>query len=260
MKDIGRFRSIPFVSGKKVYFASDFHLGVPHVEESLKREKYIIKWLELIKRDASAIFLVGDLFDFWFEYSKVIPKGFVRFQGKIAELSDAGIEIHFCTGNHDLWVKDYFIQELGVTIHREPIQLEIGTKKFFISHGDGLGKGDSVFKVIRWVFRSGLAQWLFERLHPNFGVSIAQRWSKISRKKSHSKEEVPLGEKERLFQYCKSIEANSHHDFYVFGHRHLALEMRVSASSTYFNLGEWFDEGHYLEFDGNHAALKSFAY
>lgn len=258
MQEFERLGSIHLPKGKKIYFASDFHLGVPDHGESIKREKHIVKWLEHIKHDASAIFLVGDLFDFWFEYAKAVPKGFVRFQGKIAELADSGIDIHFFTGNHDLWMNDYFRLELGVSVHKNPMYLEINNKRILVGHGDGLGKGDSLFKVIKKVFKSKLANWLFARLHPNFGIALAETLSGISRKKSQPTDKVFLGENERLFEYCRSVEAKYHHDFYVFGHRHLTLEMKVSESSIYYNLGEWFSEGHYLEFDEQHASLKPF--
>ncbi|MBC6399405.1 MAG: UDP-2,3-diacylglucosamine diphosphatase [Ekhidna sp.] len=260
MKGFEHLISIELQAGKKLYFASDFHLGVPNREESLKREKQIVKWLDKISSDASSVFLLGDLFDFWFEYKKAIPKGFVRFQGKMAELSDSGIPIHILKGNHDMWMSDYFRDELGVNIHENPILLNVGERKFMIGHGDGLGKGNCTFKFFTAVFRSKPGRWLFSIIHPNLGVSMAQFWSKISAEKSKIKDKLFLGEKERLFQFSKNIELKTHHDYYIFGHRHLSLEMDISKSSTYFNLGEWFSEGHYLEFDGRQALLKHFPF
>jgi len=260
MKGFERLSSIELQSGKKLYFASDFHLGAPNREESFKREKQIVKWLDKISGDASSVFLLGDVFDFWFEYKKAIPKGFVRFQGKIAELCDDGIPIHILKGNHDVWMSDYFCEELGVTIHKNPLLLDAGTKKFMIGHGDGLGKGDFAFKFLKATSGSSPGRWLFSILHPNLGVSIAQFWSKISARRNRVRDKLFLGEKEHLFQFSKDIESNAHHDYYVFGHRHLPLEMDISESSTYFNLSGWFSEGHYLEFDGQQALLRHFPF
>lgn len=244
--------------GKKLYFASDFHLGVPSFEASLSREKKIVKWLEHIRNDASAIFLVGDIFDFWFEYQEAIPKGYVRFQGKLAELADAGINIYFFPGNHDLWYREYFKKEIGVRIFEGPISLELGTKRFLVGHGDGLGDGDRAFKFIKRIFTSKIAQWLYRWIHPDVGIWLAKYWSSSSRSKNLTKDEVFLGEKEVLFQYCKAMEQLSHHDYYLFGHRHLPLEMEISNKSTYINLGEWVKANSYLEYDGNQATLQYF--
>ncbi len=244
--------------GKKIYFASDFHLGVPNRSTSLEREKKIIKWLEHIHGNASAIFFVGDLFDFWFEYRHVVPKGFVRLQGKLAELSDQGIPLYLFAGNHDLWISDYIAEELGVEIFRNPIQIDINQKRFFIGHGDGLGKGDYPYKVIKKIFTAKIAQWVFRWIHPDIGISIAQFWSHSSKEKSKKKDERFIGEKEILFNFCQQIEKNEHHDYYVFGHRHMPLEMKLSNRSTYFNLGEWINSNTYLEFDGEKAALLQF--
>jgi len=244
---------------KKVYFASDFHLGAPNQEESFKRERRIVQWLELIRKDASAIFLVGDVFDFWFEYTHVVPKGHIRFQGKLAELSDAGISIFIFLGNHDLWYRDYFKTELGIQIIDAPTSVDIGGSAFHIAHGDGLGKGDRSFKAIKRLFKSRIAQWMFRWLHPDVGVALANLWSGRSRDQNLAADEKFMGEDERLFGYCRSVEQTRHHDYYVFGHRHLALEMNVSEESTYFNLGEWFSSNSYLEFDGKKATLQHFS-
>ena len=168
-------------SEKKIYFASDFHLGVPNHEVSLKREKLLVRWLDEIKDQAEAIYLVGDIFDFWFEYKHAIPKGFVRLQGKIAELTDSGIPIHFFTGNHDMWMFGYHEKELGITLHRDPIVVKAQGKKLFVGHGDGLGPGDKGYKFIKKVFANRFFQWCFARLHPNFGIGIANFSSRKSR-------------------------------------------------------------------------------
>ncbi len=253
---ISSFKELP--SNKKLYFASDFHLGIPDEESSLKREKKIIKWLEHISHDASAIFLVGDIFDFWFEYINTIPKGFIRFQGKLAELSDRGIPIFLFTGNHDLWMKDYFPSELGVKVFKHPILLEVNQKRLYVGHGDGLGPGDRVYKIVKRIFKNRICNWMFQWIHPNIGVALAQYWSRKSRLANGEHDEEFQGDSERLWAYAKTINQITHHDYYIFGHRHLPLELPVSDSSTYFNLGEWVNQYTYLEFDGDKALLKVF--
>ncbi len=256
MEAFEQLGSIEISFNKKIYFASDFHLEVSNSAQSLSREQKIVEWLEYIKSDASAIFLLGDIFDFWFEYKKAVPRGFVRFLGKIAELSDHGIPIHFFTGNHDLWMSDYFEKELNVSIHKKPAQLSIGHDKFLMGHGDGIGKGDHAFKLIKKVFESHLSSWLFARLHPNLIISLAEFWSGYSRSRNKKKDEIFKGEDEVLFRWCKAQEEKMHFDFYVFGHRHMPLEMKISERSTYFNLGSWFDKCHYLTYDGTDIILK----
>lgn len=242
--------------GKKIYFASDFHLGVPTDEKSREREQKVISWLEQIKSDAEEIFLVGDVFDFWFEYKKAIPKGFVRFQGKIAELTDAGIKVHWFTGNHDMWIFDYIPDELGVQLHRSPIQREWNGKKFFIGHGDGLGPGDKGYKFIKKVFSNKVSQWLFARFHPNFGIGMAHFWSKRSRLATGNDDFKYLGDdKEWLLIYCKEQLEKEHFNYFIFGHRHLALDKKVGEGSRYINLGEWIHAPHYAAFDGQELEL-----
>ena len=241
---------------KKIFFASDFHLGVPSYEKSREREKKIVSWLTKIENEAAEIFLVGDIFDFWFEYKHAIPKGFVRLQGKIAELCDKGIPVHVFIGNHDMWMFDYLPKELGITIHREPVEREFGGKKFYIGHGDGLGPGDRKYKFIKKVFRNKFCQWLFARFHPNFGIGLANYFSRKSRNKPKH-ESIYLGdEKEFLVQFCKSELKKKHYDYFVFGHRHLPIEMNVSDSSKYINLGDWIVYFTYAEFDGTELHLK----
>ncbi len=246
---------------QKIYFASDFHLGVPDHDSSLEREKRIVAWLNHAKRDAHSIYLLGDIFDFWFEYKHTIPKGFIRFQGKLAELRDAGIPIYFFTGNHDMWMFDYFSKELGITIYREPQELSVNTKKILIGHGDGLGPGDTVYKIQKKFFNSKVCQWLFARIHPNLGMGIARLWSRQSRIANTKREEKFNGEgSEFLLTYCKEIEKTDHHDFYIFGHRHLPLDLKVGETSRYINLGEWVHFDSYAEFYGGNISLKKFEY
>ena len=244
--------------GEKVYFASDFHLGVPDRESSLERELKIIRWLDEISENAKAIFLVGDIFDFWFEYKHTVPKGFIRFQGKLAELRDRNILIYFFTGNHDMWMFDYFPEELNIPIFREPFSFQIGDKEIYIGHGDGLGSGDNFYKILKKIFSNKFFQWVFYWVHPNIGMSIAQYWSKNSRITNDKKEDEFKDKDEWLLQYSKKIESNKHHHFYIFGHRHLPLELKVSNQSTYFNLGEWVRHFTYLELDEQEASLKFF--
>ncbi|UII21256.1 UDP-2,3-diacylglucosamine diphosphatase [Fulvivirga ligni] len=253
-------KEITDLQGKYIYFASDFHLGVPSKEASLQREKKIVRWLDQVKKDAHSIYLMGDIFDFWFEYRHAIPKGYTRLLGKLAEISDSGIPIIFFTGNHDMWMFDYFKEELNVTIYRDPLQLKVGAQKLLIGHGDGLGPGDHFYKVLKKIFRSKLCQWLFARIHPNLGIGIANAWSKRSRVSSggHGTEQFLGEDKEFLFQYCKTTEAKEHYDWYVFGHRHLNLDLEVAKNSRYINLGEWVTQYTYGKYDGNQFELLTF--
>lgn len=241
----------------KIYFASDFHLGVPDYESSLVREKRIVRWLDEIKQDATEIFLVGDIFDFWFEYKRAIPKGFVRLQGKIAEITDSGIPVHVFTGNHDMWIFDYIPKELGVKLYRDPIIREWNGKKFYIGHGDGLGPGDKGYKFLKKVFASRLCQWLFARLHPNFGIWLADLSSRKSRSATGNADEKFLGEEnEWLAIYSKEYLQKEHIDYFVFGHRHLPIQLQIGEHTTYFNLGEWINYNTFLVFNGEECTLN----
>lgn len=246
-------------AGRNVYFASDFHLGTPTLPQSRDRERVIVNWLDTIEADAEVIFLVGDVFDFWFEYKRSIPKGFIRFQGKLAELTDAGKRIILFTGNHDMWMRDYFTQEMGIPVYREPRTYEIAGKRLYIGHGDGLGPGDFVYKRLKQVFENGLARQLFRWLHPDLGIGLAHKWSRRSRASNEKKEEDRfMGEdREWLFQYCREVEQHQHHDYYVFGHRHLPLDLAVSDNSRYVNLGEWVSAKTYAVFNGQDVQLKA---
>lgn len=242
-----------------IYFASDFHLGAPNDEESLKREKRIVNWLDEIKVDAKEIYLVGDIFDFWFEYKHAIPKGFVRLQGKIAELTDSGIPVYAFTGNHDMWMFDYLPKELGIQLLKGNIKRTYNGKKFLIGHGDGLGPGDYGYKFIKKVFANKLCQWAFARIHPNLGMGIANYWSKKSRKVNAEHDEKFLGEEnEWLAIFAKDYLKKEHIDYFIFGHRHLPLEIKLNEKSTYINLGEWIKYNSYAVFDGNELILKYF--
>jgi UDP-2,3-diacylglucosamine hydrolase len=248
--------------GKKIYLASDFHLGAPNAEASKLREITIGKWFDSIKKDAQTIILVGDLFDFWFEYKRVIPKGFIRFFSKIIELQNQGIEFIFFTGNHDLWMFDYFEKELGIKILRQPTHFQINKTDLLIGHGDGLGPGDNGYKFLKKIFTSKICQFLFTWLHPDIGMWFGNAWS-MDRKTNDrllAASDFKSKEHEWLYQFAQETELQHHHDFYVFGHRHLALDLEVNPKSRYINLGEWFISGKntFAEFDGNTLKLKEF--
>jgi len=244
-------------SSGKIYFLSDFHLGAPNYESSLVREKKVVAFLDVIKQDAAEIFIVGDMFDFWYEYKTVVPKGYVRLLGKLAEITDAGIPVHFFIGNHDMWMHGYFEKELNIPVYSEPQTFERGDKKFYIGHGDGLGPGDHGYKFIKKVFRNPVCRWLFGQLHPTWGIGLANYFSRKSRAKTGSTDEIFLGEdKEWLVIYSREILAKEHFDYFVFGHRHLPLDIQLSKTSRYINLGDWIKYYTYAVFDGHELALK----
>ncbi|MCX6351919.1 MAG: UDP-2,3-diacylglucosamine diphosphatase [Bacteroidetes bacterium] len=243
----------------KIYFASDFHLGSPNAEASLLREKKIVKWLNEIKEDATEIYFMGDLFDFWFEYKNAVPKGFIRLQGMMAMMADMGIKIHIFSGNHDMWMRDYFTKEFGATIYHEPIIREIGGKTFYLAHGDGLGPGDYGYKFIKSIFKNPVCQWLFARLHPNFGIGIANYFSRSSRSHTGDKDKIFLGEdKEWLIIHSKEILREKHIDFFIYGHRHYAYKTELGNGSRYINLGDWMSYYTYAVWDGDSIHLKKY--
>ena len=243
--------------GKKVYFASDFHLGIPDRATSIEREKRICSWLDDIKADAAQLYLVGDLFDTWFEYKNVVPKGFTRFMGKLAELRDRGLHIEAFTGNHDLWMRGYFKEELDIPVHHAPIIREFNGKKLYIAHGDGLGPGDTGYKILKAVLRNGFSQWLYRRVHPDTGVGLAGWFSQLGPKHADTPIKEFLGpEREMLVQYCLEYLKKEHMDYFIFGHRHIAIEYSLAPNSTYVNLGDWIRYDSYAEFSGNELKLK----
>ena len=283
---------------KKIFFLSDFHLGAPNASASAEREKHIVAFLESIKQEAHAIFIVGDVFDFWYEYKTVVPRGYVRLLGKIAELTDAGIDIHFFVGNHDMWMNNYFQKELNVPVYYEPKEFVLNNKVFLIGHGDGLGPGDHGYKFMKKVFRNPICQWLFGILPPYFGMNMAKYFSNKSRNADKGDEEIFLGEEnEWLITYSKQCLQKKHFDFFVFGHRHLPIDFNLTPNpspaelergatgsldsvkldisatdghfpanlerggtvSRYINLGEWINYDSYAVFDGNDVTLKSFS-
>ncbi len=250
---------IEIPKGKKVYFASDNHLGAPTMDASRPREKKFVAWLDEVKHDAAAIFLLGDLFDFWFEYKTVVPKGFTRTLGKLAEISDSGIPIYYFVGNHDLWMSGYFDEELGIPVFHKPQEFTINGSSFFIGHGDGLGPADKGYKRMKKVFISPFFQWLFRWLHPDIGVKIAQYLSVKNKLISGDEDAKFLGEEnEWLAAYCKRKLKEKHRDFFVFGHRHLPLEIDLNEKSKYINLGDWISYFTYGVFDGDTIELKEY--
>ncbi|MDX5404272.1 MAG: UDP-2,3-diacylglucosamine diphosphatase [Bacteroidota bacterium] len=242
---------------KPILFISDLHLGAPDDERSRLREKRFIQWLDEKAVNASELFIVGDLFDFWFEYKRAVPRGHVRTLGKLAELSDAGLPIHMFTGNHDMWIFDYLPREVGLHLYHEPIVRVWNDKSFYIGHGDGLGPGDHGYKFIKRIFRSPISQWLFARLHPNFGIWLADFFSKRSRMHTGGDDAVFLGEEDEwLVQYCRDMLEVQHYDYFIFGHRHLPLDIDLPQNSRYVNLGDWIQYYTYAEFDGTDLKLK----
>lgn len=254
----GHIKRMQLPPDKKVYFLSDFHLGAPNAASSLEREKKIVAFLDEIKTDAATIFLVGDMFDFWYEYRTVVPKGFVRLLGKLAEITDAGIPVHFFVGNHDMWMKTYLQNELNIPVYFEPKEFDFNNKQFYIGHGDGLGPGDHGYKMLKKIFRNPICQWLFGILPPALGVALANFSSRRSRAVTGTNDGVFLGEdNEWLIQYSKDLLEKKHYDYLVFGHRHLPIDFMLKNGSRYINLGDWIRYFTYAVFDGQQLTLQS---
>lgn len=250
---------IELPENKRIYFASDFHLGAPDAEKSRVREKRILQWLEMVEKDAQHIFLVGDIFDFWFEYKHAIPKGYTRLLGKLAQLTDKGIGISVFIGNHDMWMNGYFEEELNIPVYYEPQTYTLGTKSFYIGHGDGLGPGDHGYKFLKKIFRNPVCRWMFSAIHPSWGISLANYFSRKSRAKTGMELEKFLGEEnEWLAIYSKEQLQLQHFDYFIFGHRHLPLDIKLAENSRYINLGDWINYFSYAVFDGTNVELKYF--
>lgn len=244
------------------YFITDAHLGSG--DDTLQREKDIVRWLDSIEPEAERIIMLGDIFDFWFTYKHAVPRGFVRLLGKMAEMADRGVEFHFFIGNHDMWLFDYLEKEIGVIMHKEPEMMEIGGKLFLIGHGDGMGNQDRSYNILKRVFRGPLNQWLFARIHPNIGFPVAHLWSSSSRKKHSHKYNGYFGDdKEGIYIYCKRQQEERMArgikpiDYFLFGHRHTPVT-RPLGEATYINVGNWIENRDYAVFDGDSCSLKSF--
>ncbi len=244
--------------GKKAYFISDVHLGSPDYETSLAREKKLVRWLESIENETQALFLVGDIFDFWFDYKRAVPKYFTRFLGQLARMSDRGIEIHFFYGNHDMWLKDYFGKELGLHVHSDALDLTLNDLRVYIAHGDGLGPGERTYKLIKKIFRNRFSQWLYRWLHPDIGIALARYFSYSSRNGKPADINSFLGpEKEHLILYAKEILKRQHYDYFIFGHRHHTVIFPLTEDSTYINLGDWIEWYSFAVSDGKKIVLDS---
>ena len=250
--------NIKLNKGKSIYFSSDNHLGSPNYSDSLIREKLFISWLDKIKKDAQVIFLLGDLFDFWFEYYKSVPKGFTRVLGKLAELSDSGIKIYFFVGNHDYWTRDYFQKEIGMEVLKKPTEFKINNKVFFIGHGDGLGPGDFKYKFLKRIFRNPLFIFLFRINYPWFGIPLGNFFSRKNKILSGNNIKFKSKENEILYHFCKKKLNVKHYDFFVFGHRHLPLKIELGNNSYYFNTGDWINHYSFLHFKDDSLQLKYF--
>ncbi len=247
----------------KIYFASDFHLGIPNYQSSLQREKKLVRWLNMVSEDADEIFLMGDVFDFWFEYKYAVPKGYVRLLGKLAEITDKGIPIHIFRGNHDIWAFDYLSKELNVVLHRKPIIREFDGQKFFLAHGDGLGPGDIGYKILKRIFEFKPNQFLFRWLHPDIGIRLGLYFSKKSRLADIAKylknEKIVELQDEMLMQYAeKKLEDNPEIDFFIFGHRHLPIHAKVGKSAEIVVLGDWIYLFSYGVFENGIMSIKYF--
>ncbi len=242
---------------KNIYFASDFHLGTDGRHDSRTRERLIVRWLDHIAPKAEALYLLGDVFDYWFEYGEVVPKGFVRLLGRLAQLSDEGLPIYFFTGNHDMWMFRYFEEELGIPTYRQPLIRELGGKRFFLGHGDGLGPGDRGYKLIKRIFANPTCQWLFARIHPNTGLRLMRFFSGSSRNAQPTMTGFLGPEREWLIQYCQRKLQQVHIDYFVFGHRHLPIDyLLANGHSRYINLGDWLYHYSYAVFDGQDMAIR----
>lgn len=241
---------------KKIYFASDFHLGVDARLSSLDREKLICQWLDEISVDASQIWLMGDLFDFWFEYRQAVPKGFLRLISRLVNIKEKGIDIQIFTGNHDLWMNDYFTKELGIPVHHDRVQIEILGKKFFLAHGDGLGPADTGYKRMKKVFTHPVSKFLYRWLHPDLGIPLANFFSGRSRNAQLMLKEFLGQDKEWLIQYVEKKSQIEEVDYFIFGHRHLPIDYRLkNGKSRYINLGDWLIHQSYAEFNGHELKL-----
>ncbi|WP_235299215.1 UDP-2,3-diacylglucosamine diphosphatase [Portibacter marinus] len=243
-----------------IYFASDFHLGTDGALTSEEREKKLVRFFDEISKDANTIYLLGDIFDYWFEYNRVIPKGYVRILGKIAHLRDSGIKIEIFTGNHDIWMFRYFEDEFNIPVHKNPIRVTHNDKSFFLGHGDGLGPGDKKYKTIKKIFTNPVLQKMYGAIHPNIGLRIMRKLSKKSREKTHMEELEFLGpDREWLVRFCETYIKNNTVDYFVFGHRHLPIDYLLSDQKTrYINLGDWLTQYSYARFDGNELNLLFF--
>jgi UDP-2,3-diacylglucosamine hydrolase len=241
----------------KIYFASDFHLGLQTGSPPLDREKKVVGWLNSITPNAKEIYLLGDIFDFWWEYKLVVPRGFTRFLGTVSEITDSGIPVHFFPGNHDMWIGDYLSKECGITVHTKPLTTLLSGKKFYLAHGEGLGTRDTGYKILLSIFRNKPLQVMYSALHPSIGIGIGHRWSLNSRLAKGIKKEFLGEEKEDLVRYAKSVLINAKIDYFIFGHRHLAMTIKLQQDVEIIFLGDWIVNGSYAVWDGDALNFKT---
>ncbi|MEN8155711.1 MAG: UDP-2,3-diacylglucosamine diphosphatase [Bacteroidota bacterium] len=242
-----------------IYFASDLHLGMYPKEESLQRERHFVKWLDEICEDAKELWLLGDVFDYWFEYRKVVPRGFTRFLGKLATLSDQGVEIHIFTGNHDVWLFKYLPEEIGVTIHRKTLTRSWNNHRFMLGHGDGLLRSDWSYRLLQGLFKNRILQWLYARIHPNGSTAFAQWWSKKSRQKQGAWVSFLGVDKEHQIKYAKKVlQTDPAIEYFLFGHRHVPFWIQLSETSQVISLGDWITNFTYAVFDGEQLHMKKY--
>ncbi|MCH5226478.1 MAG: UDP-2,3-diacylglucosamine diphosphatase [Muribaculaceae bacterium] len=240
---------------KYTYFLSDLHLGAPYLEGARENELRIVRFLDSIKGNADTIYLLGDILDYWYEYKYVVPRGYVRFFGKLAELADAGIKIVWMKGNHDIWIFDYLPAELGIEVKDGTLVEEIHGKKFFLTHGDGVGKIDPKFRLIRSVFRNKFCQWMFSGIHPRWTVPFAYNWSNHSRYTGEARG-IP---DESLLKNLKEFVKEYHQlhpeiDYFIFGHVHVLSREIMESGCEMIVLGEWIHTFSYAKMgvDGLH--------
>lgn len=243
-----------------IYFISDAHLGSRAVPHARTQERRLVRFLDSIKHKAGAVYMLGDMFDFWHEYKTVVPKGYTRFLGKVSELTDLGVEVHYFTGNHDIWAYDYLHQECGVIIHREPLTIELADKIFFLAHGDGLGDPDPKFKLLRHIFHNRICQTLFAAIHPRWGIELGLTWAKHSRLTHQANPPQYLGEnEEHLVLFAKQyLRTHPAVNYFIFGHRHIELDLCLSHSARIIILGDWISNFTYAVFDGDQIWMENY--
>jgi UDP-2,3-diacylglucosamine hydrolase len=243
----------------KIYFASDFHLGLAAGSSPLERERKVVKWLNSVARDAKEIYLLGDIFDFWWEYKLAVPRGFTRFLGTVSSITDSGIPVHFFTGNHDMWVGDYLSDECGMIIHTAPLNALIDGKKFHLAHGEGLGTKSKGYKVLLSIFRNKPLRVMYSALHPSIGIGIGHKWSLNSRLGKGITKEFLGEEKEDLIWYARAILEKDKIDYFIFGHRHLAMIYQLQPDTEIVFLGDWIKNGSYAVWDGEALNFQTLA-
>lgn len=234
----------------KIFFASDFHLGLKAGSPPLEREKRVVRWLNKIAPLAKEIYLLGDVFDFWWEYRLVVPRGFTRFLGTLASMSDSGIHVHFFTGNHDIWTRDYLSGECGLIIHTGPLTADFDGKRFYLAHGEGLGNRDFAYKVLLKTFHNKPLRVLYSSMHPRIGIGLGHKWSLHSRLGKGISLDYLGEDKEILIRYARTILDKEKIDYFIFGHRHLAKQVKLKEGPVIF-LGDWIKHSSYAEWDGN---------